>query len=235
MFKKEYKNDFNSITPDINLIEETLQKINNSPKRHLRMKFVAAAMSICFLIVGGFMASNLNKSTFSLVAFADDDSQYINIEENTQMVMPFGKISIGNQDFYIDETGNKVYTYDVGFDSGGISIKGKDIVKVKYTSMLGELMFFDSAPNLIQQGKEITTIFYEELGDKSFTVYWNPWHAINIISKDGSANYQDLSKDNIEITVFFANGKSITKNLQLFFDRDGNLIAEITKVPLEIK
>ena len=84
------------------------------------------------------MTSNLNKPAFAIVAFADDGGgQFINIEENTQVILPFGKISRGDRDFYLDETGKKIYTYDVDFDSGAISVKGKNISSVKYTSDLG--------------------------------------------------------------------------------------------------
>ncbi|HBC96862.1 MAG TPA: hypothetical protein DC034_08740 [Clostridium sp.] len=225
MFKQEYKNDFNSITPDINLVDKTIQRFNTPPKKHSRIGFIAATMTICLLIVGGFMVSNLTKPTFSLVAFADDsDSQHVDIAENAQIILPFGKISRGNRHFYLDETGKKVYTYDVGFDSGGISVKGKNISSVKYTSVAGELQYFVSS----QQGKEITTTFHEELGNKSFDVYWNPWHAIDIISEYGSTDFVNLPEDNITITVFFTNGRSITKHLQLSFNKEGNLIAKVT-------
>lgn len=250
MFKKEYKNDFNSIVPDENLVEGTIQMFNRSYKKRSKTRIFAATMAICLLIVGGFIISNLNGTTFSLVAFADeDDSQYMSLLEDVQMVMPFGKISRGDRHSYIDETGNKIYTYDVGYDSGGISIKGKNIVEVKYTATLGELMFFDSVSarenhpplqsegemviykpetSLIQRGKEITKSFNEERGDKSFNVQWSPWYAINRVSEEGTSDFSDLPKDNIEITVFFANGKSVKKNLQLSFDKDGNLVAEMS-------
>ena len=71
MFRKEYKKDFNSVTPDINLIEKTKQRLNNNTvKKHsgIQKRFVAAAVAICFLIGVGFMTSNLTKPAFALVA-----------------------------------------------------------------------------------------------------------------------------------------------------------------------
>lgn len=119
-------------------------------------------------------------------------------------------------------------SYNVNYDSGGISVKGKNIEKVEYTSMLGDLQFFDSISDIVQQGKEIITILNKEIGNKSFDVYWNPWHAIDIISEDGPVDFLNFPKDNITVTVFFTNGKSITKHVQLSFNREGNLITEVT-------
>lgn len=143
---------------------------------------------------------------------------------------PFGKISRGDRHFYLDETGKKVYTYDVGFDSGGISVKGENISSVKYASKAGEFRFLHLIPERqgSAEGKEILTTFNKELGNKSFDVNWIPWDAIDIISEDGPLDYLNLPADNITITVHFTNGKSITKQLQLSFSKDGNLIAEIS-------
>ena len=254
MFRNEYKKDFNSVTPDINLIEKTKQRLNNNTaKKHsgIQKRFVAAAVAICFLIGIGFMTSNLNKPAFALVAFAADGDQIINIEGNTQVILPFGKISRGDRHFYLDEAGEKIYTYDVGFDSGGISIKGKNISSVKYTSDLGEFRFFNSIAAkqmgqpeqdenqklkihvledigpFLKVGKEIITNFEEELGEKSFYVNWSPWYAIDIVSEDGPVSFADLPSDNITIEVHFKDGKIVTKHLKLSFNNDGNLIAEI--------
>lgn len=255
MFRKEYKKDFNTVTPDINLIEKTKQKLNNNTaKKHsgIQKRFVAAAVAICFLIGVGFMTSNLNKPAFAIVAFADDGGgQIINIEGNTQVILPFGKISRGDRHFYLDETGEKIYTYDVGFDSGGISIKGKNISSVKYISDLGEFTFFNSiaakqmnqpeqnenqklkihvledSSSFVKVGKEIIANFQGELGEKSFDVNWFPWYAIDIVSEDGPVSFADLPSDNITIEVHFKDGKIITKHLKLSFNNDGNLIAEI--------
>jgi len=232
MFRKEYKKDFNSVTPDINLIEKTAQRLNNTAKKHsgIQKRFVAAAVAICLLIGGGFMASNLTKPAFVLVAFADDGGgQLINIEENTQVILPFGKISRGDRDFYLDETGKKVYTYDVGFDSGGISVKGKNISSVKYTSEIGEFRFLHPIPQRQgdAEGKEILTTFYEDLGSKSFDVNWIPWDAINIVSENGSINFANLPSDNVTIEIFFKDGEIMIKHLKLSFNNDGNLIAKI--------
>lgn len=233
MFRKEYKKGFNSVTPDISLIEKTAQRLNNSmAKKHLgiQKRFVAAAVAICLLMGGGFMVSNLTKPAFALVAFADDSGgQLINIEENTQVILPFGKISRGDRHFYLDEKGEKVYTYDVGFDSGGISVKGKNISSVKYTSEIGEFRFLHPIPQWQgdAEGNEILTTFYEELGNKSFDVNWIPWDAINIVSEDGSVDFADLPSDNMTIEVFFKNGEIMIKHLKLSFNNDGNLIAKI--------
>ena len=255
MFRKEYKKDFNSVTPDINLIEKTTQELNNNTARKhsgIQKRFVAAAVAICFLIGVGFMTSNLNKPAFALMAFADDGGdQIINIEANTRVILPFGKISRGDRHFYLDETGKKIYTYDVGFDSGGISVKGDNISSVKYTSDLGELTFFNSIAAkqmgqpeqdenqklkiyvledigpFLKVGKEIITNFQGELGEKSFYVNWSPWYAIDIVSEDGPVSFADLPSDNITIEVHFKDGKIITKHLKLSFNNDGNLTAEI--------
>lgn len=257
MFRKEYKNDFNSVTPDINLINNTAQKFNNNPSNKysgILKRFVAAVATICLLMGGMFITSNLNKPVFALVAFAaDSGGQHVNIEENIKVTLPFGKISRGDRNFYPDETGKKVYIYDAGFEHGGISVRGDNISYVKYTSNVGELRFFDSVASkqirqpeqdekpkqkvvlhkiengdfVIQKGKEVTTSFHEELGTKSFDVNWVPWYAIDIISKDGSINFADLPSDIITVEVHFTNGKSTTKQLQLSFNNNGSLIAEI--------
>lgn len=233
MFREEYKKDFNSVTPDINLIEKTKQRLNNNTaKKHsgVQKRFVAAVVTICFLIGVGFMTSNLNKPAFALVAFAGDvGGQIINIEENTQVILPFGKISRGDRQFYLDETGKKIYTYDVGFDFGGISVKGKNISSVKYTSEKGEFRFLHPIPQrqADTEGKEIFTTYYEELGSKSFDVNWIPWDAINIVSQDGSVDFIDLPSDNVMVEVSFKNGEVMIKHLKLSFNNDGNLIAEI--------
>lgn len=259
MFRKEYKKSFNSVTPDIRLIEKTKQRLNNNTvKKHsgIRKRFVIAAAVICFLIGVGIMTNNLNKPAFALVAFSDDDGgQTINIEKNTQAVLPFGKISRGDRNFYLDETtGEEIYTYDVGFESGGIFVKGDNISSIKYTSDLGELKFFNSIvarqmnqpkqdenqkpriyvlegiDSFVKAGKEVITNFQKELGEKSFYVNWSPWYAIDIVSEDGSVSFADLPQDNITIEVHFKDGKIITKHLKLSFNNDGNLIAEmITK------
>ena len=256
MFREGYKKDFNSITANASLIENTTKRLsNNLTKRYFRIRkrFVAAAAAICLLIGGAFMANNLNKPAFALVALAaDSGDHYIKIDENTKVTLPFGKISRGDRDFYLDETGKKIYSYDVGFDHGGISVRGDHIAYVKYTSNLGELSFFDSiaakkieppkqdeeqeevmlhiledAAPFMQAGKEITISYHAELGEKSFDVNWFPWYAIDIVSKDEPVNFADLPSDNIIIEVYFENGKTMTKQLHLHFDHGGNLIAEI--------
>ncbi|MGI5838375.1 MAG: hypothetical protein ACOX8W_01780 [bacterium] len=233
MFRKEYKKDFNSVTPDINLIEKTKQRLNNNTaKKHsgIQKRFVAAAVAICILIGMGFMTSNLSKPAFAIVAFADGGGQIINIEENTQVILPFGKISKGDRDFYLDETGKKIYTYDVGFDFGAISVKGKNITAVKYTTEKGEFRLLNPIPQrqADTEGKEILTTYYEELGSKSFDVNWIPWDAINIISEDGTVDFKELPSDNVIVEVYFKNGEVMIKHLKLSFNNDGNLIAEIS-------
>ncbi len=258
MFRKKYKNSFNSITPDITLIRDTAQKLDNGPSKRpsgIRQIFVAAVAAICLLMGGLFMTSNhLDKPVFTLVAFAaDNGDQYVKIEENIKVTLPFGKISRGDRHSRFDETGKETYKYDVGFEHGNISVRGDHISYVKYTSNVGELRFFDSIAakqmwqseldeqqkqgvrlhvlkdggSFMQVGKEITTNFHAELGAESFDVNWVPWYAIDIASEDGSINFADLPSDNITIEVHFANGKSTTKQLQLSFNNDGNLIAEI--------
>jgi hypothetical protein len=257
MFRKEYKKDFDSVTPDISLIETTAQKFSNNLAKKssgIQKRFVAVVAAICLLMGGVFVTSNLNKPVFALVALAaDSGDEYVKIEENIKVTLPFGKISRGDRDFYLDETGKKIYTYDVGFEHGGISVRGDNISYVKYTSDVGELRFFDSiaakqmrqleqdekqkpeamlhiledSDSFVQVGKEITTSFHAELGAKSFDVNWLPWYAIDIVSEDGSVNFADLPSDNVTIEVHFKNGKTMTKYLKLSFNNDGNLTAEI--------
>jgi len=54
------------------------------------------------------------------------------------------------------------------------------------------------------------------------------------IERDGSGriDFLNLPKDNMTVTVFFTNGKSITKHLQLSFNGEGNLMTEVTSCPL---
>lgn len=261
MFRKQYKEDFASIIPDANYVDNLIQKLNDTPNQNRcrrQIPVVAAVLAICLLVGGGFLANYLAEPTFTMMAYAHDNSDtVVNIEESTSVVLPFGKLSRGERDSYIDETGKKMYSYNVGYEHGGISVVGNNIASVTYTSQAGELQFFDSLlakemlnerkedndnPNssekvelialdnnhlLMQHGKEITTVFHEKLGTKSFDINWVPWHAIDIASEDKPINFADLPADIITIKVSFANGKEITKQLQLSFNSEGDLLAEI--------
>lgn len=234
MFREKYKKDFDSIKLDLTLIENTAQKFNNNPAKRssgIHKCFIAAVAVICLFIVGGFMTTNLTKPVFALVAFAGDSNGHcVSISENTQVMLPFGKISRGAQDFYLDKTGKKIYTYAVGFDTGGISVKGKNISSVKYISETGEFRFLHFTPEQQEnssEGKEIVATFSEELGSKSFDVNWIPWEAINLVSEDGTVDYANLPSDNVTIEVAFKNGKTMTKHLRLSFNNEGNLIAKV--------
>lgn len=259
MIRKKYKEDFDSFTPDIGLVENTIERLRNVRTKKssgIQKVFVAVAAAICLLVGGIFMTNNLNKPGFNLVAFAvDNGDQYVEIQENIKVTLPFGKISRGKQHFYQDETGKKTYKYDVGFEHGTISVRGDNISYVKYTSNMGELRCFDlnaakqmgrleqdeekhgptiqvigNIDSIMQRGKEIIANYHEEFGAESFDVNWVPWYAIDMASEDGTLNFADLPSDSITIEVHFTNGKSTAKQLQLSFNNDGNLIAEIIKV-----
>ncbi|MDD2569134.1 MAG: hypothetical protein PHQ49_05765 [Clostridia bacterium] len=318
MFKKQYKGDFDSILPDFNFVDNLVQGFRNgSSQNHSKKqgRLVAAVLAICFLVGGGFIASNLNKPIFTIIAFANDNGgECVNIEESARVELPFGKISRGERHSYVDETGKTIYNYDVGFEYGGISVTGDNIFSVTYASETGELRFFDSVmekqmndegkikvcdftlpvevihpgkdmhavfENLwndgyfdhiknkyfkdkncdikdyqvmfsqdekhkkdglwlveishkfengypfMQQGKEVTATFYEELGAKSFDVNWTPWDAINMVSEDGPIDFANLPSENITVKVHFKNGNTMTKQLKLSFNSNGNLIAEV--------
>lgn len=261
MFRKQYKKDFDSIIPDADYVDNMVEGIIEYPKRNRFKKptrLVAAVVAICLLVGGGFLANHLTEPTFIMMAYAHDNGDTgVNIEENTSVVLPFGKLSRGERHSYVNETGEKMYSYDVGFEDGGISIIGDNISSVTYTSNRGELQYFDSLlakkmidekkadnnkPNssekveliafddshlLMQSGQKITKVFQEELGTKSFNVDWIPWYAIDIVSEDRPIDFADLPADIITIKVSFTNGKEISKQLQLTFNSDGDLLAEV--------
>ncbi|NMB32692.1 MAG: hypothetical protein GX992_00405, partial [Clostridium sp.] len=66
-----------------------------------------------------------------------------------------------------------------------------------------------------------------ELGTKSFNVDWIPWYAIDMASEDKPIDYADFPADIINIEVSFTNGKKITKQVQLSFNSNGDLLAEV--------
>ncbi len=261
MFRKQYKDDFDSIIPDANYVDNIIHEFHNMPKPNRSRKqprLVATVVAICLLIGGGFWAHHLTQPSFTMTAYAHDNGHTgINIEENTSVVLPFGKLSRGERHSYVDETGKTTYGYDVGFEHGGISIIGDNIASVTYTALNGELRYFDTilakkmiderqADNkkansnekvelitfddnnlLMQSGQKITKVFQEELGTKSFNVDWIPWPAIDIASEDRPIDFADLPADIITIKVSFTNGKEISKQLQLTFNSNGDLLAKI--------
>ena len=259
MFRKKYKVDFNSLKPDISLIENTMEKFRDTRCKRspgIPRTFVAAVAAICLLVGGIFVTNNLDKPGFQLVAYAaENGDQYVEIEENTKITLPFGKISRGKRHLYQDETGKEIDKYDVGFEYGTISIRGDNISHVKYTSHMGDLWCFDldvakqrrlpekdevkhvptiemigNVDTFLQRGKEIITNYHEEFGVESFDVNWVPWYAIDMASENEALNYAYLPSDSIIIEVHFKNGKSTVKQLQLSFNDDGDLIAEVIKV-----
>lgn len=144
MFRKQYKKDFDSITPDVDFIENLSKELGNSPTTKTPKRLVAAVVALCLLISGGIIAGNLNKPSFTVVAFAEDYSKKVSIEENARVMLPFGKISKGEKHSYIDETGKKVNDYDVGFHHGLISVEGENISSVTYLCEMGEFRHYDS-------------------------------------------------------------------------------------------
>ncbi len=260
MFRKQYKKDFDSIIPDANYVDNMVEGIIEYPKRNRLKKptrLVAAVVAICLLVGGGFLAKHLTEPTFIMMAYAHDNGDTgVNIEENTSVVLPFGKLSRGERHSYVDETGKTIYGYDAGFEHGGISLVGKNISSVTYTSKQGELQFFDTVlaqkllnerkndtntsnsdekveliaidnSDLTQRGQKITRVFQKELGTKSFNVDWIPWYAIDMASEDKPIDYADFPADIINIEVSFTNGKKITKQVQLSFNSNGDLLAEV--------
>lgn len=147
MFRKQYKEDFDSITPDPDLVDNLAKKLkNNSGKKHPRIlkPLIAAVVALC-LLTGGTMLTQYLNPTFTMVAFADDNGgEKVNIEEKAKIVLPFGKISRGEKHSYLDEIGQRIYTYDVGFEQGRISVEGKNIASVTYACEQGEFLHYDS-------------------------------------------------------------------------------------------
>jgi hypothetical protein len=76
-----------------------------------------------------------------------------------------------------------------------------------------------------QFGKMVTPKYYEQLGDESFAVDWNPIYALDILTEDGEIS--DIPHEKITIDVLFSNGKKLTKVMDLSFNKTGEVIAKI--------
>ena len=148
MFRKRYKKDFDSITPDPDVIDNLSEKLkSHASKKYPRIgkELIAAAVAVCLLMSGGLMTRNFHEPSFTMVAFADDNSDdKVYIDENSSVVLPFGKISRGEKHSYIDKHGKTVCSYDSGFEHGSISIEGEGISSVTYACKMGEFSYYDS-------------------------------------------------------------------------------------------
>ncbi len=218
MFRKRYKEDFNSITPSPELVDDLAEKLkSNSEKKHPRIvkPLVAAVVALCLLTGGSLLTQNLNP-TFTMVAFADDNGgEKANIKENAKAVLPFGKISRGEKYSYLDETGKMIYGYEVGFHRGSISVEGENITSVKYTCERGELVHHDSVMEKQMEAEfEISVCEFtipveiipagsrEDMGG-AFERLWNEGYFDNIKQQ----YFQDKSTDIADYQVQFAKQK----------------------------
>lgn len=207
MFKKQYKEDFDSIIPDPAFIDHLAEKLNkNSIKKHpkLREKLLASVAAVCILIGGVAIAQYYNSPTFVMVAYADENNgKKMIINENARVVLPFGKISRGKEVSYVDKTGEKVYGYESGFENGGISVEGKNISSVTYACEKGEFRYYDSvmAKQMEKDGKikvcEFTVpvdVFPSKDREATFEKLWNRGFFDSIKAKyfrDKSADLSD--------------------------------------------
>lgn len=103
--------------------------------------------------------SNLEKNSFTLTAYAMANSNRMDIlrdpavkqESRTQLapnakvMMPSGKIVRGKYSSYRDEKGTLHESYEAGFDGGtGFICSGENIESVTFTSVNGELKYWDT-------------------------------------------------------------------------------------------
>src|SRR5690554_1689179 len=77
MFRKKYKEDFDSITPNDEFINNLAKKLaNSSPanrpgiRKQLVAGVVIAAVAVCVLMGGNIISQYLNAPSFTLVAYA---------------------------------------------------------------------------------------------------------------------------------------------------------------------
>ena len=224
MFRKRYREDFDSITPDTNLVDNLAERLKrNSVKKRPRMpkQLIAAVVALCLFVSGGIITRNLNRPTFTMVAFADDNgSEKVNIEENAKVVFPFGKISRGEKHSYLDETGKKIYSYDAGFEHGGISVEGENISSVTYACEMGEFWYHDSvmARQMEDEGKikvcdftvPVKIIPLGKNMDATFERLWNEGYFDNIKQQ----YFKDKSTDILDYQVQFSQtGEQIEKGI----------------------
>jgi len=148
MFRKRYKEDFDSIIPNPDVIDNLSDKLkSHATKKYPRMgkQLIAVAVTVCLLMGAGLLTRNFHEPSFAMVAFADDNSdEKVYVDENSSVVLPFGKISRGEKYSYINESGKTIEGYESGFEHGHISIEGKDISSVTYACKMGELNYYDS-------------------------------------------------------------------------------------------
>jgi len=212
MFRKKYKEDFDSITPNDDFMNNLTENLTNclsgnrpEIKKQLLAIAVIAAVAVCVFTGGSRVSQYLSAPSFTLVAYANDDSKAgVSIDENIQVQLPFGKISRGEKHSSLDETGKKVHGYDSGFEHGSISVEGKKISSVTYKCEKGELYYFDSVmkKQMEKDGKikvceftaPVAIVTYKEGKANSFDRLWNEGYFDNIKKEyfqDKSTNLSD--------------------------------------------
>lgn len=212
MFRKKYKEDFDSISPNHEFINNLAKKLaNSSPanrpgiRKQLVAGVVIAAVAVCVLMGGSMISQYLNAPSFTLVAYADDNNKAkVGIDENIRVKLPFGKISRGEEHSYIDETGKTVHGYESGFEHGNISVEGTNISFVTYNCEKGELYYHDSVmeKQMEKDGKikvceftaPVAMVTYKEGEANSFERLWNEGYFDNIKKeyfKNKSTNLSD--------------------------------------------
>lgn len=224
MFRKRYKEDFDSITPDPDVIDNLSEKLkSHALKKYPRIgkHLIAAAVVVCLLMSVGLMTRSFHEPSFAMVAFADDNSDdKVYIDENSSVVLPFGKISRGEKHSYINKHGKTVCSYDSGFEHGSISIEGKDISSVTYTCKMGEFSYYDSVmkKRMEDEGKikvceftvPVKIIPLSDDMDATFERLWNEGY-FDDIKKD---YFQDKSTDISDYEVMFAQtGEQLEKGI----------------------
>ncbi|MDD4569126.1 MAG: hypothetical protein PHE70_03235 [Tepidanaerobacteraceae bacterium] len=224
MFRKRYKEDFDSITPDPDVIDNLSEKLkSHALKKYPRIgkHLIAAAVVVCLLMSVGLMTRSFHEPSFAMVAFADDNSDdKVYIDENSSVVLPFGKISRGEKHSYIDKHGKMVCSYDSGFEHGSISIEGEGISSVTYACKMGEFSYYDSVmkKRMEDEGKIKVCVFTVPVKiiplsddmDATFERLWNEGY-FDDIKKD---YFQDKSTDISDYEVMFAQtGEQLEKGI----------------------
>ncbi|RXZ82199.1 hypothetical protein EBB07_10950 [Paenibacillaceae bacterium] len=184
---------------------------------------------------------------------AQPDRQPIEIAEGVQVTVPFGVLK-RNQAIVQQDGSTRYNTYLHGVDY--FTVSGEGIKSVAYTSELGELAYTDivmrdqdpdyiafkasrdgkqslsvmmtsANPPYKQDGKQVTAIYYKELGDESFAVRWRPWYVSEEMANDENVNPADFPREKITVNVTFTSGQTAAKTLLLSFKSDGTLVAEL--------
>ncbi|MFF2480975.1 hypothetical protein [Paenibacillus sp. NPDC058071] len=226
-------------------------------KLNLKISVTAVVLVLCLLAGGSIFKGGQAQLSFTMVAYAaDQESHKIRISEGTQVELPFGKL-IRDQAIPQDDGTITYNTYLKG--SSYFTVSGDNIKSVTYTSELGELSYTDMikrdkdpeyirarneakttksgfsimverGPRSYQQtGHQVTAAYYEELGDQSLAVSWEPWYVSMEMASNPDVNPADSSREKITVSVSFNNGQIVTKTLYLSFESDGTLVAELAE------